>query len=79
MKWVPVPQKRPYADYSGWMRTALRPWVEGILLDRHTLERGYFNPDYVRNLVAEHMACANHARRLGVLLTLELWHRLFLD
>ncbi len=79
LKWVPVPQKRPYADYSGWMRTALRPWVEGILLDRHTLERGYFNPDYVRNLVAEHMACANHARRLGVLLTLELWHRLFLD
>ena len=61
------------------MRTVLRPWVEDILLDRHTLGRGYFNPDYVRNLVAEHMAGANHARKLGVLLTLELWHRQFID
>jgi len=79
LRFVSPPQHRPYADYDGWMRTTLRPWVESILLDRRTLERGYFNPDYIRNLVAEHMAGANHARKLGVLLTLELWHRLFLD
>ena len=79
LKWVSERKHRPYADYDNWMRTVLRPWVESILLDRRTLERGYFNPDYIRNLVAEHMAGANHARRLGVLLTLELWHRLFID
>lgn len=77
--WISVSQKRPYADYDGWMRTVLRPWVEDTLLSRRSLERGYFNPGYIRNLVAEHMAGANHTRRLGVLLTLELWHRLFMD
>ena len=79
LKWVSPPQKRPYADYNGWMRSVLRPWVEETLLSKRTLERGYFNPEYIRNLVAEHMAGANHARKLGVLLTVELWHRLFLD
>jgi asparagine synthase (glutamine-hydrolysing) len=79
LKWVPVPQERPYADYESWMRTVLRPWVEETLLSRRALERGYFNPEYIHNLVAAHMAGANHARKLGVLLTLELWHRLFLD
>lgn len=70
---------RPYADYEGWLRGALRPWVEEILLDGRALGRGYFNPGYIRNLVAEHMAGADHARKLGVLLSIELWHRLFLD
>ncbi len=79
VKWIPAPQEKPYADYNGWMRTILRPWVEETLLSRPALERGYFNPDYVRTLVAEHMAGANHARKLGVLLSLELWHRSFLD
>ena len=79
LKWVPVPRHKPYADYNGWMRTVLRPWVEETLLSKRSLGRGYFNPEYVRNLVAEHMAGANHARKLGVLLSLELWHHLFLD
>jgi asparagine synthase (glutamine-hydrolysing) len=79
LKWISESPKKHYVDYDGWMRTALRPWVEETLLSKRSLERGYFDPEYVRNLVAEHMAGANRARRLAVLLTLELWHRLFLD
>ena len=79
LKWVSPPSKRPYADYDDWMRSVLRPWVEETLLSKRALGRDYFNPDYVRSLVAEHMAGANHARKLGVLLTLELWHQLFMD
>jgi len=79
LKWIPERDYRPYADYDGWMRTVLRPWVEETLLNKRTLERGYFNPEYIHDLVAEHMAGANHARKLGVLLTLELWQRLFID
>lgn len=79
LKWVPERKHRPYADYDDWTRTVLRPWVEETLLSKRALERGYFQPEYVRNLIAEHMAGANHACTLGVLLTLELWHRLFLD
>lgn len=79
LKWIPVHEFKHYADYDGWMRTVLRTWVEDVLLSKRALDRGYFNPEYVRNLVAEHMAGANHARKLGALLTLELWYKLFLD
>ena len=80
LKCISLSQKRPYADYNGWMRTVLRDWVEGILLDQRTLSRGYFQPDYVRDLVGQHMRGeGDYARQLGALLTFELWHRLFLD
>jgi asparagine synthase (glutamine-hydrolysing) len=72
-------ERRPYKDYDGWFRTLLRPWVEGILLQPRTLERGYFRPEYVRQLVAAHMGGAQHAVRLGAMLTIELWHRQFVD
>ena len=73
------PYARPYKDYNLWFRTILRPWVEETLLNPTALGRGYFNPDYLRTLVAEHMAGKNNAMRLGALLTLELWHRQFID
>jgi len=79
LKRVPVRMHRPYADYDGWMRGALRPWVEKTLLNKRALERGYFEPEYIRNFVAEHVAGANHSRKLGVLLALELWHQQFID
>jgi asparagine synthase (glutamine-hydrolysing) len=79
LKWVTVPQKQGYAYYQGWMRSYLRELVENTLLDSRTLERGYFNPEYIKMLVAEHMNGANHAVRLGALLSIELWHRQYLD
>ncbi len=79
LNWVSLPKERPYADYNSWMRNELRTWVEAILLDPRSLNRGYFQPAFIRNLVAEHMAGHNHARRLGVLLSLELWHQQFVD
>lgn len=70
---------RPYKNYNGWFRTNLRPWMEDILLAPRTLDRGYFRPDYIRGLVAEHARGVNHAVRIGALLSLELWHRQFVD
>jgi asparagine synthase (glutamine-hydrolysing) len=72
-------RKRPYKDYNLWFRTILRPWVEEILLAPRALERGYFQPDYIRQLVNEHMSGVNHAIRIGALISLELWHRQFID
>jgi hypothetical protein len=72
-------QKREYADYNGWIRTVLREWTEDILLSPLALERGYFQEKTVRKILTEHMAGSNHARKLGILLALELWHRQFLD
>lgn len=79
VSWIPVWQRRPLADYDGWMRGPLRQWVEETLLDRRTLSRGLFNPDFVRQVVAAHMAGSDFSRRLSMLITLELWHREFLD
>jgi hypothetical protein len=77
--WLAPRERRPYKAYDQWFRTVLRPWVEHLLLDRRTLERGYFKPEYVRQLVTAHMSGTNHAVRLGALLTIELWHRQFVD
>jgi asparagine synthase (glutamine-hydrolysing) len=73
--------QRPwYADYDGWMRTALRTYIEDILLDQQTLNRGYLNPAYVRKLVAQHMSGAgDYSHQLGAILTFELWNRMFVD
>jgi hypothetical protein len=79
LKRVAYPHKRPYQDYDHWMRTVLRPWVEATLLDDRALSRGHFKPEKVRQLVDEHMNGANHATRLGVLISIELWQRMFLD
>lgn len=79
LKWIDYPGRRPYKDYDAWFRTVLRDWVEKTLLDQRALGRGYFNPDYVQRIVHEHMAGSNHTVRLGVLLSLELWHRQFMD
>jgi asparagine synthase (glutamine-hydrolysing) len=70
---------RPYSNSNLWFRTVLRGWVTDTLLSPRTLERGYFNPNFVRRLVEEHMNGMNHSTRLGALLSLELWHRQFLD
>lgn len=68
-----------FTDYDNWMRNELRSWVEATLLNKQSLERGYFNSDVVRNLVTEHMAGANHSRKLGILLSIELWHQQSID
>jgi asparagine synthase (glutamine-hydrolysing) len=79
VKGVRYPHHRPYKDYANWFRAGLRPWIEGTLLERRALERGYFKPETVRRLVAQHMAGANHTVQLGALMTIELWHRQFID
>jgi hypothetical protein len=73
------PASRPYKDYNKWFRTNLRSWVEGILLDKTTLNRGYLKPDEIKKLVQDHMAGKNNAVRLSAIMSIELSHRLFLD
>lgn len=79
LKHVAATRKRPYRDYKNWFRTLLRPWLEEILLSPRALERGYFEPTAVHQLVADHMAGADHTVRLGALLAIELWHRQAID
>jgi len=79
MKWVSMPKKRPYAFYADWFRSELRTWMEDILLSKRCLDRGIFNPLFVKKLITEHLAGVNHHIRLGGLISIELWHQQFID
>lgn len=63
-----------------WFRGELREMVHDLLLDRRSLERGYFRRGALEQMLAEHDTGAwNHGDALWALLFLEKWHRMFLD
>jgi asparagine synthase (glutamine-hydrolysing) len=79
---VSIVDRTGYPDYNEWIRrdVRLRKFFEDILLDERTLNRGYFNENYVHELVVSHMSSRkDHGKELCALLTFELWHRLFVD
>jgi asparagine synthase (glutamine-hydrolysing) len=45
-----------YADYDDYLRGELREWAEAILYDPRTVERGIFNPLFVRTLMNRHLS-----------------------
>jgi len=80
--WSAKAKPRPYhfTRLPYLLRTANRGWVEEVLLSRRTLERGYFRPQAIQQLVEDHMnQRRNLSLQLGALITFELWHRIFLD
>jgi len=63
-----------------WINDELRERVRGTLEEPRTLQRGYFEPAYVRRLVDEHArGRRDHSTPLWALFMFELWHRTFLD
>jgi len=72
--------KYRYSDYDDWMRNKLKDFLVSILLNERFLCRGYFNPDYVKLMLEQHLSGRqNLSTRIGALLTFELWHQLFID
>ncbi len=65
--------------YESWLRHDLKDWLRDILLDRKTLERGYFEKSAVERLIAEDSRFGGYSKDLFSLATLELWHRTFLE
>ena len=71
-----------YTDYNNWMRDnkELRKYVSDTLLSEKSLNRGYFNSDFIRKLIDAHMSGKkNYAQILGLLITFELFNRMFID
>ena len=64
-----------------WLKNDLRDYVKEILLDRQTLNRGYFNPKCIEKLVKEFYAGNPEVRytQIWALLLFEIWHRTFID
>jgi asparagine synthase (glutamine-hydrolysing) len=65
--------------YENWLRTDLRDSIHGVLLDRETLDRGYFRKSTIEKLLRANSESGAHAKDIFSLLVLELWHRQFLN
>ena len=63
-----------------WFKGELRDMAADVLLDARARSRGYFKPQAVQRLLDDHArGVARHQAKLWALLSLELWHRTFID
>jgi len=65
--------------YESWLRKELRSWVHDVLFDRTTTNRSYFSVPAVRELLARDEASSGYSKEIFSLVTLELWHRTFVE
>jgi asparagine synthase (glutamine-hydrolysing) len=64
---------------GSWLRNKFSHVVDEYVLNQRALERGIFEPGFVRELVTRHNAGENHAERLWALINFEIWQRRFFD
>jgi len=63
-----------------WFRGRLAELFGDLLLSPRTLQRGYFQPSFIKRLVAEHCSGKrNHDLRLWQLVVFECWLRQYVD
>ena len=67
-----------------WLINNLSDYVRDVLLDSRTLNRGYFNKKFMRKMVGSFLAgktdyASGSEAAIISLITLELWHRMFVD
>jgi asparagine synthase (glutamine-hydrolysing) len=65
--------------YASWIRNDLKDVVLDVLTDSKTISRGYFRKDAVENLIQANANGADYSKEIFSLLSLELWHRVFLE
>jgi len=78
-------RKRGFAmPEDSWYRNELKPFLRDVLLDERTLGRPYFQRDELRGLVEgyfegrqDDFTCSDTT--ITRLVTLELWHRMYID
>jgi len=64
---------------GSWLRGPFSHVLDEYVLNSRAIERGIFNPGFVRELVARHKAGENHSERLWTLINFEIWQRRFFD
>jgi len=77
-------QRRPKMGFGvpldHWFRHELKELLHDTLLGTRSLERGFFEPGSVRELVEQHTTGRwDHSYRLWALLVFEMWQRTYLD
>ncbi len=81
-----VPEKilrRPKAGfpvpYESWLRHDFKDMVRDILTTSQARHRGYFQQTTVEKLIKANEDYGQYSKEIFSLVTLELWHRMFLD
>jgi asparagine synthase (glutamine-hydrolysing) len=65
---------------QAWYRGQSMPYIQEMLLEPRSLARGYFKPEAIRRVLAEHFeGKVNHRLLIWSLLSFEWWNRLFVD
>lgn len=68
------------APLRAWVKHGLGRLIDDLLSEERIRRRGYLNPAYVRQIIAEDRAGRqDNAHRIWALLTLELWFEIFVD
>jgi len=62
-----------------WFRNELRDQVEDIILGKKALNRGIYDPKGIKKIWRKHLKGEDHTERIWAIISIELWHRLFLD
>lgn len=64
---------------GSWFRNEFKHIVDEYVLSERSLNRGIFNADFVREIVAKHNGGENHDERIWHLVNFEIWQRRFID
>jgi asparagine synthase (glutamine-hydrolysing) len=68
------------APIRSWLRGALRPMIDDLLSEESVQRRGLFRPAEVQRIIAANLSGReDYNLQVFQLLTLELWHRAFID
>ncbi len=83
LKTLKLYPERPqlYADYEDYLRNDLREWAEELLFSPRTVQRGMFDPNFVRSLLNRHLAKNENwiLGKIAPLMTYEMVMREFFD
>ncbi len=84
-KWLPKKavhrKKKGFANPIGkWLRTTMRGFAGACLLSEQAAVNQYFEPSYIKALMAAHDAGRqDHLRHIYLLMSFELWHQAFIS
>ena len=68
------------APIGAWIKRDLKEMIKDLLSEKAVKERGYFNYSAVKQMLEDHYSGKTYnALQIWQLLTLEIWHRTFID